>query len=665
MTAFLSFTVLGLVIGAGYAVAASGLVLTYSTSRIFNVAHGAIGMVMAFLYWELSENQGFPAWAALLLVVVVVAPALGALIERTMMRRLTEASVSVTLVVTVGLMVALIGAAQAIWPPEGRFVQEFLAGWSIELAGVVVTAHNLITIGVAIAIAAALYLFLNGTRTGVAMRASVDNRMLLALHGGRPGRVTAASWAIGASLAALSGVLLTPIVQLGYYELTLLVISAYAAAMVGRLHNLPLTFVGALALGLLQSYATGYLPTGGAWEGLRPALPTLFLFVVLLTLPQARLRVGQIRGIHGVPVPGASRAAGYGAGLVAVVFLFSLVLPPVTASRGALGFIYATVMLSLVLLTGYGGHVSLAQFTFVGVGAVTAAKIGGASPVALVAAVVVAALVGALVALPSLRLQGLYLALTTLAFAQLMDKLVFQSELAFGFNGSLSAERPQFLGLRFASPGSYLVLTAVVFVAVGLLVLAVRRGRYGRMLIAMRDSPAACATLGLDLRWARVGLFAGSAGIAGLAGGLFGGLQGTISATDFRLFESLPLLLLAVVAGATSVTGAALGGMVLMLLPVLQSQSSALSGLVFLCIGIAAVSLGHQPNGVAGFLFQLGRLTSLPAWLRGRDVAHAAAGGATHAGSYAGDGERERIQDDEREAVAMAGTGEVNPRGTS
>lgn len=661
MTAFLSFTVLGLVIGAGYAVAASGLVLTYSTSRIFNVAHGAIGMVMAFLYWELSENQGLPAWLALFLVVVVIAPLLGAVIERTMMRRLTEASVSVSLVVTVGLMVGLIGAAQAIWPPEGRFVQEFLAGHSIQVAGVVVTAHNMITIAVAIAIAAALYLFLNGTRTGVAMRASVDNRMLLALHGGRPGRVTAASWAIGSALAALGGVLLTPIVQLGYFELTLLVISAYAAAMVGRLQSLPLTFAGALALGLLQSYATGYLPTEGVWTGLRPALPALFLFVVLLALPQARLRVGQIKGIPGVPVPSPSRAAGFGAGLVAIVFLASLVMSPVAASRGALGFIYATVMLSLVLLTGYGGHVSLAQFTFVGVGAVTAAKFGGSSPMALLAAVVVAAIVGALVALPSLRLQGLYLALTTLAFAQLMDKLVFQSDLAFGFNGSLSADRVQFLGLRFDSPGSYLVLTATVFVAVGLFVLAVRRGRYGRMLIAMRDSPAACATLGLDLRWARVGLFAVSAGIAGLAGGLFGGLRQTISATDFQLFESLPLLLLAVVAGATSVTGAALGGMVLMLLPVLQSQFPALSGLVFLCIGIAAVSLGHQPNGVAGYLFQLSGLRSLPARFRGRDAVYAA--------SVASDGPAgpapQTARTHEEGAAAMAGRGEMSSHGTS
>ncbi|MQA87638.1 MAG: inner-membrane translocator [Streptosporangiales bacterium] len=585
--------------GAGYAVAASGLVLTYTTSRVFNVAHGAIGMVMAFCYWELSAGGlvpgGLPAWAAVLLVVGVIAPAFGLAVERIMMRRLTESPAGVSLVVTVGLLVALIGLAQTLWPPTARPVEPFFGAGGVRLGGVLVTYHDLLTIGVSLAVAAGLYLLLGRTRTGIAMRAVAVDRDLLALHGGRPRLLSSLSWAVGAALAALAGILLTPIVQLDYYELTLLVVAAYAAAVLGRLRSLPLTFAGAVVLGLLQSYAAG----------LRAAIPTLFLFAVLVFLPQVRLRSGGIRGIAAVPVPGPRRVAAAGLALVAAVGLASLLLPTVQVSRLALGLVYATVMLSLVLLTGYGGHVSLAQFTFVGVGAVTVAKLGGSpgwpSPLALLAGAAVAAAVGALVALPVLRLTGLYLALATLAFGQLMDKVVFQT--AFGLGESLPVPRPR----EFAGEGAYAVFVAAVFVVMAAGLLALRRGRIGRMLVAMRDSPAACATLGLNQRGLRIGLFAASAGMAGLAGGLFGGLRGTIGAADFQVFKSLPLLLLAVVGGVTSVTGALLGGLVLMLLPILQSEVPALGGLVFLLVGIGAVSLGRDPGGAASHLFRAGR----------------------------------------------------------
>ena len=141
----------------------------------------------------------------------------------------------------------------------------------------------------------------------------------------------------------------------------------------------------------------------------------------------------------------------------------------------------------------------------------------------------------------------------------------------------------------------------------GIGLLALRRGPIGRTLIAMRDSPAACGTLGLDLRWFRVALFGFSAGMAGLAGALFAGLRGTIGAADFQYFNSLPLLLLAVVFGVTSVTGATLGGIGLMLLPVMQADNPQIAGLIFAVIGFGAVALGRDPNGLANRLFTLGR----------------------------------------------------------
>lgn len=607
MTELLAYTVLGLVTGAGYAVAASGLVLTYSTSRVFNVAHGAVAMVMTFLYWELNVQVGLPAWLSVLLVVGVAAPLLGALAERVMMRHLSDAPVSTTLVVTVGLLVMLIGVAQAIWPATARRVEPFFGQNGFKIGDTFVTFHDLITIVAAIVVAGALYALLTLTRIGIAMRASVDNRDLLRLYGARTSLLSSLSWAIGSALAALAGILLTAVVGLSYFDLTLLVISAYAAAVVGRLKSLPWTFMGALLLGLAQSYAVGYLPQQEWLSGFRAAIPALLLFAALLLAPQAQLRIGQIKGFSGVPVPTMRRALIAGVVLVGLAAVVPFAVGATWTDRLGLGFIYGIVMLSLVPLTGYGGYVSLTQLTFVGIGAITVARLESASPLALLAAAGASALVGVLVALPALRLQGLYLALSTLAFGLLMDKLVFQAGFAFGFNGSLSVPRLQLPGVKLNSEHAYLVVGAIAFVLVGLAVLALRRSRYGRILLAMRDSPAGCATLGLNLRWTRVRLFALSAGIAGLAGGLFGGFRQTVAATDFQLFNSLPLLLLAVVAGVTSVSGAAIGGMMLMLLPIMASSRPELGGLFFLFIGVVAVGLGRDPNGLASRLFALGR----------------------------------------------------------
>ncbi|NHA00203.1 ATP-binding cassette domain-containing protein [Nocardioides sp. W3-2-3] len=275
---------------------------------------------------------------------------------------------------------------------------------------------------------------------------------------------------------------------------------------------------------------------------------------------------------------------------------------------------YAMVMLSLVLLTGYGGHVSLAQFTFAGVGALAYARLDEPNLLGLALAALIAAGVGALVALPVLRLTGLYLALSTLAFAVLMDKMIFQAEFAFKFNGTLATERVSVLGVRIGSDTSYVWFMVLCFVLMGLFLLWLRRGALGRILIAMRDSPSGCGTLGLDLRWFRVGLFSLSAGMAGLAGGLFAGLRGTVGAADFLYFQSLLVLLLAVVFGVTSVTGALLGGTALMLLPVWQSSQPELAGLLFAVLGFGAVLLGRDPNGIANHLFRLGR------WADGRVV---------------------------------------------
>jgi branched-chain amino acid transport system permease protein len=615
MTEFLAFTVIGIVAGSTYAIAASGLVLTYATSNVFNIAHGAVGMVMTFLYWEVAVNRGWPEWVALPFVLLVAAPLFGLFLERTMMRRLTEAPVAISLVVTVGLLVACIGAAQVIWPPAGRNILEFFPGKGVELGPVRVTVHQIITFAIAALLALGLYLLLNRTRTGTAMRAVVDNRELLALHGARPGMLSGLSWAMGSSLAALAGILIAPQLTLGYSELTLLVISAYAAAMVGRLKNLPRTFLGALVLGLLTSYGqwvVQYIPkditekSGGLVQGTRVALPTLFLLAVMLALPHEKLRVGRISGTTLPRLPSWRRTLAWSGVFLAGVWLVTGFLSEADQSRFGQALCLSLIMLSLVLLTGYGGDVSLCQMSFVGVGAIiTARTFNGITPFSVISAFLVAGAVGVLVAVPALRLRGLYLGLGTMAVAAAMDQMVFPTK-PFGFKfyqGSLTIDRPSWL----ESERAMVMAVAVTFVLTALVVLSIRRGKYGRFLLASRDSQAACATLGVSTTTVRVLVFGVSAGLAGVAGVLYTGMRVSVGSEDFTFFKSLPLLLFAAVAGLTSVTGALVGGLFYGALPILADRYPSVAPLAYVVLLGGILALGGNPNGLVHQLFTLGR----------------------------------------------------------
>ena len=272
MTTFLAFTVVGIVVGCIYALTATGLVVTYITSGIFNFAHGAVGMVAAFTYWKLTVDAGWPAILALPFILFVFAPLLGVLIDVLIMRNLHEASEEVRVIVTVALMLFLLGVASWIWDPGvPRTIPRFFEADHVRIFSVNVTYHQIIVVIAALFVAVTLRLFLFRTRIGVALRATVDAPDLAAYFGAAPGRVRMLGWAMGSSLAALAGVLLAPIVTLDILLLTLLVINGYAAAIVGRLRSLPLTFAGGVVLGLLESYVVGYAP-GNFLSYLRPTM---------------------------------------------------------------------------------------------------------------------------------------------------------------------------------------------------------------------------------------------------------------------------------------------------------------------------------------------------------------------------------------------------------
>ena len=606
MQELLTFTIIGLSTGAIYAVVASGLVVTYTTSGIFNLAHGATGMLAAFTYWQLRFDWDLPAPLALFLTLFVLCPLFGILTERFVMRGLQGTTEVVRLSVTVALFAFMIGLANWIWPSDSsrEAFLRFYEGNTVSIGGINVSWHKLITFGCAVLVAILLRLLMYRTRMGVAMRAVVDDRSLVELNGARPNRIAMFAWAISASLAGLAGILLAGEQQLNIEPLVLLVINAYAAAIFGRLRNLPLTFVGAAVLGLLDAYYLAY--SNDSWfpqsflgfslSGIRASIPTIILFVALLARPQTRLRVGATRFREENRVPSWSTSLLGAVVLIAVTVAISGMLTRSNTLLLLNGFTMAIVALSLVPLTGYAGQTSLAPLTFAGLGAIAMAKLpGGGNLLSLVVAVVIVAIVGAIVALPALRLSGIYLALSTAAFAVLVSKLVFNQKQTFQ-TGNISVPTLDLPFVEIDTPRARLILASVAFSVLGLLVVAVRRSRLGRRLIALKDSPVAAATLGMNLTSTKLAAFALSAGIGACAGALAGD---KVSPQQYEFTQSLPVVLLTVVGGVGTVGGAFFGGILLGGNSVLASVVPSMSNISKILPGTIGITLGRNPSGAA------------------------------------------------------------------
>lgn len=606
LSSFLEFTLIGISGGCVFAIAASGLVLTYTTTGVFNFAHGAVGMVSAFLFYNLRTEIGLPAPVGLLIVLGIVAPLVGLTLER-IMRGFRGAPPGTTLTVTIALTILLIGVVQYTLQSDGEAqTPTYLFGDNkVSILGASVRWDDVLFFVVAVAVAVGLRYLLRFTRTGIAMRAVVDNPDLAALTGAPPVTIARASWILGSMLAAVAGVLYSPTAgKLDAVNLTFFVLAAYGAAVFGRLKSLVLTFAGAIALGLVQGYAPIAFPTSEIWNHLQVGVPGVFLFLVLLALPEAKLSVGRVVGRDTPSAPGLP------ASLVrAAVFVPAVALLASVAGDNLLdltrALVYATLILSLVLLTGYSGQISLAQYVFFGLGAFAMGKVaGGDSIVGMGAAAAIAVPLGVVVALPALRLQGLYLALVTFALAQVSAALIFQDTRVYGLGG-VTVGRLELFGVSFSSDRSFAALCAIVFALVSIGVLALRRGPFGRRLAAMRDSQAACATLGMDVRRTKLAVFALSSAIAGLAGALHGGLGFTAGQLDFEPLFNVLLFLFAFVGGITTVTGALLGGILFAALPLVQSEAPEFAGLVFAVIAVTALALGKQPNGLAGLLYSV------------------------------------------------------------
>jgi branched-chain amino acid transport system permease protein len=618
-----AFIVGGLVLGGIYAISAVGLVLTYTSSRVFNFAHGAIAFFVAYFYYWLNTTNDWPIIPAAVVSLGIVSPLIGLFLWAVLFRHLTNAPPAVRLVATVGLYVALNATTLLVFRDEdilGR--PSGLAPVPVDvfrIAGVAVNTNQLAVIVAAAAIAVGLTVLLRATSYGLAVRATVDSPRMASVVGTNTAAVTAGSWMIGTTLAGLAGILLMPILGLSQLQFTLLLIASFAAVVIGRMTSLTLAFAGAVGLGLLQQILIRYQPDSGVFStGIRPSVPFAVMLVFLLVysgLSRERFEVDTRAAASAAldsaalaPRP-ASRARRWLPGVLFAVFVLTFPLWVDNFWLGVLaqGLALAIAFLSYTVVTGEGGMISLCQITFAGVGGVVTAQLATEAGWSVLAAVLVAGLCavpfGLLVALPALRLGELYLALATLAFALLMDNLFFAQERFDQFGSGVPVPRPLVAGIEFGSDTAFFYLLAAVFAVFALLVVNLRRSSTGLVLAAVRASEPAAATLGISITRAKLTAFAFSAFIAGVGGGLYVSVIGRATTTSFHVVVGIIWLAIVVTWGVRSVIGALLAGLAFVVFPQLpavfnQTPPSWWGEITPILFGLGAIFVAREPRGV-------------------------------------------------------------------
>jgi ABC-type branched-subunit amino acid transport system permease subunit len=366
--------------------------------------------------------------------------------------------------------------------------------------------------------------------------------------------------------------LLAPSTGLDALLLTLLVVQAFGAAAVGRFTSLPLTYAGGLVIGVGGSLSTKYVADFPTLSGLPPSLPFIVLFGVLLLTPKGRfVESGGKRLLH-ERAPMAPRLQ-WG-GRIAVIAGF-VVAPQVVGTRlpvFANALIFILVFLSLRLLVKTSGQVSLCHAAFAAMGAAAFSHFAHGAGLPWLAALLLAALatlpIGALVAIPAIRLSGLYLALATFGFGILLERMAFGTGLMFGGNGSRSAPRPgEVFGVDLGSDKGFYYVALAVVLAVAATLYWLNRSRLGRLCQAMADSPVALAMHGTNVRVTRVLVFCVSAFVAGLAGALFASQAGSISGAGFGPFASITWLTVLALAGRGEFSSGVVAAVVLAVVP--------------------------------------------------------------------------------------------------
>ena len=631
MSVFITTLLLGIVSGSVYALAATGIVLTYKTSGILNLGYGAVAVFTTFIYWQFAVAWGWPVLLSAALVILLIAPLIGIFLDVALFRRLEGQPAIIGVIATVGLFVLLQGVVTLQWifqipgPGSGGgrtrsvpsvFVTVFGPGTFQLPGGANISKDQLGVLIVAAGSALGLGALLRYTKIGVAFRAVVNNRGMAGLMGINTGFVSSLAWMMSISFAALVGILLTPSTLLDPNFLPPFIIAfVLGAAVIGYLRSLPLAWAGGLALGIGQALIIQYGQQKSLFgsitlDKVSDALPFLMIVGAVLFAPAA-LRMGGFGASFIVHARGSSTSAPRSARLTTAVLVFGLIALVPVLSGGSVsaiqafigGLSFAIVYLSLVVLTGYSGQISLGHTAFMGIAVFAAAHLvadlGLPMWVAFPLGAAAAAPAGALMGLIAVRLHGLFMALLTLAFAFMAQTLFFADPGFSGGEGGVSVPRPagatSTLGLFY--------LTLAVLIVMTLLATSLRTGRTGRVLAAMRDSETATRSLGIPVTRYKILIFALSASMAGAGAILNAMLLEQATVRTFLPFFSLFYVVLAVVGGIFHVGGALTAGVLFAVFAIASTPLAWLKEIQLILFGLGAtLALAQNPEGLFGEL---------------------------------------------------------------
>jgi ABC-type branched-subunit amino acid transport system ATPase component/branched-subunit amino acid ABC-type transport system permease component len=526
----LPFVISGLTVGAIYGLCGSGLVITYKTSGIFNFAHPALAAIAAYLFYYLHFDTVTPGpqlpWPIAAAVTVLVAGPIMGLGMELLGRGLAKVATPLQILATTGLNFGVIGALGLLYQNDGTLAfNPFLPSSTFTVFGTEVGYDQLTLFLFSGACVVGLYVFFRRARIGVQMRAVVDNPPLLDVMGTNPNMVRRYAWIIGSCFAAASGIFLGPILaELSSGAFLTIIISSFGAAAIGAFTSLPLTFLGGLVIGVIGDVSTKYVNNVSWLQGLSGALPFIVLFVVLIVIKPSRLAERRVA----FPIP--LRVSYYAPPRVrlvyAAVFLALLAVVPSFAGNAlgiwTSGITYMILFLSLGLLVKLSGQVSLCHTALAAIGGAVVAHAMVSWGLPWLVGVLLAGLitmgVGLLIAIPAIRVSGVFLALATFGFGFFLQQMIYPTNLMFGgIGGGLAAPRPS-----WASSGqSYYYVVLVFFVVISLLMVAIHYGRLGRLARAVGDSQLALNTSGTSVTVTLVAVFAISAFVAGIAGALY------------------------------------------------------------------------------------------------------------------------------------------------
>ena len=591
MSSYFLFLILGLGSGATYAILGQGLVLKYRSAGVVDFAHGAVAMFIAYVFvnlrsfgqlelpvvlipHQISLNGGAGLSTALAIVISLgYAAVLGLVLYVLIYRPLRGASPLTRVCASVGVMLGLQAIAVLNYSTEAVTTNPVFPSSPLSVSRVTFPEDRLYFTGVVIVISVALALTYRFSRFGLATRAGAENDRGAALTGISANRVAGQNWVIATVLAGAAGIMIAPVANLDPTSYTLFVVPALAAALVGRFASFWITALAGLLIGCAQS-EIDKLITVWTWlpqQGLPDALP----FVVIIAVMALRSRSVLARGGEtaernpsaGRPrTPLRTAAACFAAGLILL-----LVLGNVLRFAFISSLTVTCIALSVVVLTGYVGQVSLAQMSLAGIGGFMlghiASDLGIGFPWSLILAGLCAVPVGLIIGLPALRLRGVNLAVVTLGFAAAMDAVIFTSHSFTGGTAGLPIREPRLPGLNLAiSQGRtyptviFGVLVLVVVILLGLLVARLRRGAAGRMLLAIRSNERAAGSVGINVAQGKLMAFGLAAFIAGAGGALTGYMQGELTSDSFAAFTSISLLAIVFVAGVGRIAGAVVAG---------------------------------------------------------------------------------------------------------